>query len=251
MYAFFLNFFFTFALARAFPGAAHLPFLFSLLPLVGAVDGPASTSADAGSQLAALLGPLAAAWNLNLSGSGIFPWQHTYSQKCSTAEFFFFSTPPNTIGGLLTQCRSALQANISEVTVTFRKVPGLDLTWHAFWAAESDFNPEDFDPAAFLEYVRTHPTAVPQHTLDKDTTQSTIVFPLIPVIGLSSAVYTSLPPLRAPTIVVFVSASSGSLRDKDFVFTISGNVHISGYGYVAGSVPERPAAPEPISFSTN
>lgn len=204
---------------------------FFSLVAAAAPDGGAGAAAS----FQALLGPLLSANVLNLSGAGSFPWHNSYAETITTTNFYFRSFLFSEIVGLVQQCRSSQFANVSSLLVTFRKIPGLDITWRAFLAADADLDPENFDSGELVDFVRTHPGAKPQFTLDKDTTQSTIEIPINWLIGLGTSVAYVQPPLRTPRLVIFLE-SDGTLLNKEIVFALSGTVEIAGYGYVAGHV---------------
>jgi hypothetical protein len=216
-------------------------FSFFAFALAADPSGPNGHDANVG-QLLALLGPLLSAPSINVSGAASLPWQHTFSETITTTTFLFKTFLYHELPGLVTQCRGALHQNVHSIQVRIRKIAGADISWRAFLCADSDLDPENFDNASLVDWLCNHPGAVPLHTLDKDTTQSSIDFSLTPLLGLGTSVTYVLPPLRTPRIIIFASAST-SLKDKTLVATVSGQVDIGGYGYVAGSVaPARAPA---------
>jgi hypothetical protein len=204
----------------------------------------------------ALLGPNLLAPVLNTSGAASLPWQETFISTITTDTFFFRSFALNEISALLRQTRGSLHANINNLAVRIRKIPGLDITWRAFVCAETDIlNAASDDSAdALLHFCCTQPGAIPIHTLAADTTQSSIDFTPEWLLGLGTSVYFNMPPLRSPLVCIFATASA-SLQGKSLVYTLSGRVDISGYGYL-GAPPRQedaaPAAPStPAGAGTN
>lgn len=203
----------------------------------GGGGGGATVAANA--NLLALLAPLLSTSVINTSGSGSFPWQQTFVETISTEKFLFFSWLLHDIPGLVAQCRHALFQSVNNVGCSIRKIPGSDITWRVFVCADDDLDPTNFSETSLLDFIRTHPGAAPQYTLDKDTTQSTIQFSVPWLIGLGASVTTVLPPLRVPRLVVFAE-SSANLKNKQISVAFTGNVDIAGYGYVAGHVAPAP-----------
>jgi len=119
--------------------------------------------------------------------------------------------------------------------VRIRKIPGFDITWRAFICSNDDLDPANFNANSLLDFLRNHPVAVPQYTLDKDTTQSSIDFKLDFLLSLGTSVTYVLPPLRTPRIVIFAE-SSAALTDKELCVAVYGNISIGGFGYVGGKV---------------
>jgi len=189
-----------------------------------------------------LLGPLASVPTLNLSGLATLPWQYSFADVVTTSTFYFKSFLFSEIPGLRTQTRSALFQNVKDIRVRIRKVPGADISWRAFLCADADIDPADFSSTSLLEFVRSHPGAVPIHTLDKDTTQSQIDFDLVWLLGLGSSVAQVIPPLIPARIVIFAESST-SLTNKVVVATLHGTVEIGGFGYVGGAGGQVAPAP--------
>jgi len=174
-----------------------------------------------------------------------FPWQQSGAEAVTTNKFFLKTFALPELGGLVQQCRQAAFANIVTLECRVRKIAGADVTWRVFVAADGDLDPQSFNETSLVEYIHSHPGAIPQFTLDKDTTQSTLIFPIanigVPVaspdyrswpIGVGTSVNYNLPPARPPLLIIYAEASS-SIKDKLATWTWSGVVEVSHHGYVA------------------
>lgn len=199
---------------------------FSFISAALAADGAAAGAVN-------LLQPLLQAPNINTSGFASLPWQSSFFEKCGTQGFYFASWTLAELPGLVQQIRGAFYANVKQVNCRIRKVAAVDATWRAFICASTDLDPENFSSTDLVDFVRTHPQAVPSFTIRGDTTQSNIDFTLNWPLGVGSSVGYVQPPLREPLLVVF---AEGDLHGSDIAISWNGTVDISGYGYVAGHV---------------
>jgi hypothetical protein len=209
--------------------------LFAVEPtllLYSAITFPSMTDAN---PLVALLGPLLQGAT-NLNSQGTFPFQQSGFEAAGDAKFFFKSWLLADLPGLVQQCRGALLSDVKSLRCTLRKVPDADITWRVFICSDDDLDASNFSPKSLVDFLRCHPHAVPQYTIKGDTTQSTLTFECAFPLGIGRSVAFVLPPLQKARLLVYLEADNGSIKDKAVHWSWSGEVEITGFGYVAPRV---------------